>query len=231
MTALGFRVKSGRAVAVALGGSVASPQPILRRDVELCDPRIAATRQPFHAGFGTAQQDRREIARLTKIVERSAQRSIAGLLEELNGIPTTESSDSAGASRAHRRRFGVARRASRRPPSGAGSLEAGVGGTSGLHACLVVGSLIDPETVTNPHIRAHANEGRLFRRVVEDALARYDVRPLVVVEKKLAAEAATSIGRPDGEIKKVVAELGRVLGSPWRADEKAAATAAWMALR
>ena len=33
-------------------------------------------------------------------------------------------------------------------------------------AGLVVGSTIDPDTIANPHIRAHAFEGRLFRTVV-----------------------------------------------------------------
>jgi hypothetical protein len=37
-------------------------------------------------------------------------------------------------------------------------------------AALVVGSVIDPESIANPHIRAHALEGRLFRTVLEDAL-------------------------------------------------------------
>jgi len=37
-------------------------------------------------------------------------------------------------------------------------------------AALVVGSVLDPESIANPHIRAHALEGRLFRTVLEDAL-------------------------------------------------------------
>src|SRR4051812_8368454 len=36
-------------------------------------------------------------------------------------------------------------------------------------ANLVVGSVIDPAKVGNQHIRAHANEGRLFRTVLERA--------------------------------------------------------------
>jgi len=37
-------------------------------------------------------------------------------------------------------------------------------------AALVVGSLIDPAKVGNPHIRAHALEGQLFRTVLAEAL-------------------------------------------------------------
>src|SRR5437870_8618975 len=37
-------------------------------------------------------------------------------------------------------------------------------------AALVVGSVIDPDSIANPHIRAHALEGRLFRTTLETAL-------------------------------------------------------------
>ncbi|PYL62875.1 MAG: hypothetical protein DMF25_11440, partial [Verrucomicrobia bacterium] len=37
-------------------------------------------------------------------------------------------------------------------------------------AGLVVGSVIDPDSIANPHIRAHALEGRLFRMTLEAAL-------------------------------------------------------------
>jgi hypothetical protein len=37
--------------------------------------------------------------------------------------------------------------------------------------------------------------------------------------------------RPAAELKRVVAALGDALDGPWRAEEKAATLAAWMALR
>ena len=91
--------------------------------------------------------------------------------------------------------------------------------------------MIDPAQVANPHIRAHASEGQLFREVLRDALESRGVACDVVVEKQLAARAAAGLGRRDGEIRRVVARLGREVGGPWRADEKAASTAAWMLLR
>src|SRR5262245_19635352 len=42
-------------------------------------------------------------------------------------------------------------------------------------AALVVGSKIDPAGIANPHIRAHALEGRLFRLAVEEALQDQEV--------------------------------------------------------
>lgn len=190
MTAIGFRVKSGRAIAVVLAGPVAAPKPIARHIVELSDPDIAETRQPYHDGFGTAQEDIREIARRVKIVERCAKQSVAALLkdERLRDTP------------------------SRR-------------------AALVVGSVIDPAQVGNLHIRAHANEGRLFRTVLEEALRSHGVDCAVIVEKQLAAKAAADLRRPSADITRAVAAFGKTLGGPWRADEKAAATAAWLALK
>jgi len=97
-------------------------------------------------------------------------------------------------------------------------------------AGLVVGSVIDPRKVGNPHIRAHAHEGQLFRTVLEEALRSRGVRCQVIVEKQLAARTAAGLQRPAREIKQTLDRFGKALGSPWRADEKAAATAAWLAL-
>jgi len=187
--ALGFRVKSGYAIAVALAGSAGPPAPLLRAHVALSDPTVEETKQPYHDGFGTAQEDPAVIARLTSIVERCAQRSIHELL----------TSD----------RFG---------------------GGACRGAALVVGSVIDPATVGNPHIRAHAHEGRLFRMVLEQALRANHVECSIIVDKRLAVEAPAKLRRSEADIKLLVGQLGRALGGPWRADEKAAATAAWIAL-
>jgi hypothetical protein len=101
---------------------------------------------------------------------------------------------------------------------------------SGCRAGLVVGSVIDPARVANPHIRAHASEGRLFRTVVEDALRAHGIESEILVEKTLAGAAVARLGCTDREIKRTLAAFGQALGGPWRADEKAAATAAWLAL-
>lgn len=187
--ALGFRVKSGRAIAVALSGSKAAPAIVLCREVALGDPAVAATRQPFHVGFGTAREDLGEIARLTKIIERCAAASTAALLDA-----------------------------------------DGVAGTRCREAALVVGSVIDPATVGNPHIRAHASEGRLFRLVLQRALESHGVRCTTIVEKQLPEQAAHALRRSEAEIRRLVGGLGRAVGGPWRAEQKAAATGAWMML-
>ena len=188
--ALGFRVKSGYAIAIALSGPAAAPTPVLRRRVELSDPENGATKQPFHDGFGTAQEDGRVIARLTAIIERCTRRSIAALLED--DRLRDASCEAAG---------------------------------------LVVGSVIDPASVGNPHIRAHASEGRLFRSVLEGALRGHDIAGVVLVEKQLLAESSARVRRSALQISKSLAVFGQALGRPWRGDEKSAALAAWIALQ
>ena len=199
MTAIGFRVKSGHAIAVILQGSVESPLPVARQVVELCDPAVAETRQPYHSGLGQAEADPKTIARRVKTIERAASASVSELAARL------------GVDRLEQGRTGSSRRVECR-------------------AALVTGSVIDPESVGNPHIRAHAYEGRLFRTVLERALVAHGIRASVIVEKQLAETARRRLGRSDRAIKQRLLELGTVFGSPWRSDEKAAATAAWMAL-
>jgi hypothetical protein len=185
MIAVGFRVKSGFAIAVALEGPVSAPNALFRRVVEMSDPKVPETRQPYHDGFYHTEEDAREIARRVKIVERCARQSVTALLKDAR----------------------VAR------------------------AGVVVGSTIDPEKVGNQHIRAHALEGRLFRTVLEDALRSRGVDCQVIVEKQLAATTTAGLQRPPREISRTLDGFGKALGSPWRADEKAAATAAWLALK
>jgi hypothetical protein len=199
MTAIGFRVKSGHAIAVILQGPVESPSPVARQVVELCDPGVAETRQPYHSGLGQAQEDPKTIARRVKIIERATSASVSGLAAKLGLDPLEQG----------------------RPVSSR---------RVACRAALVTGSVIDPESVGNPHIRAHAYEGQLFRTVLEQALTAHGIRASVIVEKQLAETARRRLGRSDRAIKHRLTELGAAFGSPWRSDEKAAATAAWIAL-
>jgi hypothetical protein len=193
VTALGFRIKSGYAIAVVLAGRAKNPTVVARRVVELSDPDVAETRQPYHDGFYKEENDPRKIARRVQIVKRCAKESMKTLVDDTC--------------------------ATRRQPS------------ESARAALVVGSVIDPEQVGNPHIRAHAHEGKLFRTVVEDALRSHGIECDVIVEKQLAAKAAAGLRQPDTEIKRALAAFGKTLGGPWRAEEKAAATAAWLVMR
>lgn len=186
---LGARVRSGRAIAVVLVGSVRAPELIDACDLELSDPAIPESKQPYHAGFGTLEEDAATIERRTAVVERAARRSVGELLER------------------HRR-----------------------AGRAVVAAGLVVGGQADPASIANPHIRAHALEGRLFRTVLETALGGHGVACRVLPERDLYARAAAALGRSEEEIRRAVAALGKGRPGPWRADQKLAATAAWMVL-
>lgn len=88
----------------------------------------------------------------------------------------------------------------------------------------------DPGTIANPHIRIHALEGRLFRRVVEEGLTQCGVRCTYLLEQAVFAEAPAALGRTDAEIKRELMAMRPPRGGPWRSEQKVAALAGWMGL-
>jgi hypothetical protein len=187
---LGFRVKSGWAMAVLLKGPVSAPQVIDRRRVELADPKVPDSVQPFHAGLDLPKAvAARTVARLVRCVERYAENSITRLLAEY--------------------------RASGYRVAGAG---------------LVVGSTIDPAKIGGAHIRAHAEEGRLFRVVIQTALKQARLKSPATPEKELMATAVRLLRLPEAKIKVELTTMGKSVAGSWRAEDKAATLAAWMAL-
>ena len=188
--AIGFRVKSGRAIAVVLAGPPRSPQVLARREIQLCDPAVPDSMQPYHAALElTGQKADKTVERLVKIVRRATSASAGKLIKEW--------------------------RAAGHEIGGAG---------------LVVGSLIDPATIANDHIRAHALEGQLFRVSVQEALRSNGLTSVSITERVVYSEGAAALSIPEGELKRAATELGRGVSGPWRAEEKTAAVAAWMAL-
>jgi len=95
---------------------------------------------------------------------------------------------------------------------------------------VVVGSLIEPDRIANAHIRIHALEGRLFRQVVEEAVGRAGLPCSTWRERDLYGRAVEILKRPEPELRGVLAALPRPQLRPWRADQKAAALAAWLVL-
>ena len=187
--AVGFAVKSGWAATVLLVGSPASPHLADSRRIDLSDPAIPESRQPYHAGFGTTRSDGAELTRLVSSVRRFGRRTVTKVIK-------TYASEE-------------------RALTGAG---------------LVVGSLIDPSRIANQHIRIHALEGQLFREVVEQTLAASRLPCSVWRERDLYAAAAEALGQPEPRIRNTLAALGRGIDGSWRAEQKAAAVAAWLVL-
>jgi len=187
--ALGFRVKSGWAVAVLLAGPVGSPHVLDRRVIQLCDPTIPGSKQPHHASMGTLQTDEPKVERLRKLIAKAALGSVTEMMKDYK-------------SEGHQLR----------------------------RATLVVGSDIDPAKISNPHIRAHALEGRLFRTVLQDALRSCGLECSVIVERNAYKQAAGGLKRSEPELKQLLKQLGHSVEGRWSADEKLAALAAWLAL-
>jgi hypothetical protein len=98
-------------------------------------------------------------------------------------------------------------------------------------AAIVAGSTVDPSSIRNEHIRAHTEEGRLFRRVIENAMRNRGLETRVIGEKALPALVAAALDLPRREPGERAARMGRAVGSPWRAEEKTATLAAWTMLR
>jgi hypothetical protein len=88
----------------------------------------------------------------------------------------------------------------------------------------------DLARIGNYHIRAHAAEGVLFRRVLDLAAEANGLKWRTFADKQFDQIAAAELGPKAASVKKSLSEMGRVVSPPWRADEKQAATAAWLVL-
>jgi hypothetical protein len=97
-------------------------------------------------------------------------------------------------------------------------------------AALVIGSQIDPASIANPHIRAHALEGQLFRTTLDDALRAHRIHTVILIERDAYSKASAHLRKASSDLRRVTQNLGRSGEGPWRAEQKLAALAAWIAL-
>ena len=95
-------------------------------------------------------------------------------------------------------------------------------------AGIVVGSLVDPATISNAHIRAHASEAELFRSVIGEALDARAIRYALLREKDAYRRVAKDRGCAEGTLKADLSAHGQGSVSPWRSEQKLAVLgAAW----
>ena len=83
--AIGITVKSGWAAAVLLTGSPTSPHVVDSSRIDLSDPAIPESRQPYHAGFGTARDRGVKLSRLLRSVQEFGRQSVTGLIRRYRG--------------------------------------------------------------------------------------------------------------------------------------------------
>lgn len=97
-------------------------------------------------------------------------------------------------------------------------------------AGVVVGSLVDPRTIANAHIRIHGLEGQLFRTVVATSLSRRRVTCSIWRDRDLPAVASERLRISEQAVRAALVDLRSNVSGPWRAEQKAAALAAWIVL-
>lgn len=188
--AIGLRAKTGRAIAVVLGGPLASPRVLKRIEVKLTDPALPETSAPYHHLLDLPWAKATvAVRRIASRIEKVASRELARLVREAQKD---------------------------------GLIVGGVG--------IVGAGERNLEKIGSTHIRAHAAEGVLFREVLEFAAAANKLRSRRFDEHSLDVTAAEELKLPVARIRAHLAEMGRSAGRPWRADEKAAAIAAWLVL-
>jgi hypothetical protein len=100
--------------------------------------------------------------------------------------------------------------------------------------CVLLGSgrqVSDLQTILRSHPMLHTAEGEFYREAVRAGCAAGAV-PVIGVREKVAREAlAEVLGLDLEEVDRRVAELGKLIGPPWRQDEKLAAMGAWIVMR
>ena len=188
--ALGLRAKTGRAVAVVVGGPSQSPSVFAKLEIRLVDAKNSATYQPYHEVMELPWEEAQKAARKTeRVIEKVAQRNVAALIGKLKAEALT------------------------------------------VKAVGIVGAKDrDLSRIGNYHIRAHAAEGILFRRVLDLAAETNGLPWRAFPEREFDEILKTDLGAQADQLKVTLAQLGRSLSPPWRTDEKLAAAAAWMVL-
>jgi len=86
------------------------------------------------------------------------------------------------------------------------------------------------ETILASHALIHTADGNFFREALASGCAAQRLPVTRIRQRDLAAEAAAQLRRSPGELRTMVAQLGREVGAPWGADQKGAALIAWLLL-
>lgn len=80
------------------------------------------------------------------------------------------------------------------------------------------------------HALVHTADGNHFRTALANAAERCGLRVWRVRARSLETEASAALGASAAALRAAVGRMGRALGPPWAADQKAAALLAWVVL-
>jgi hypothetical protein len=190
LVAIGLRAKTGRAIAVVVGGPADAPLVLAKTEIKLWDPKFPATGQPYHHVMDLpGDKWPQAVQKSARAIEKLAIKALATLVKE-----------QAAAGREVR--------------------EVATVGAKDRNLA----------SIGNPHIRAHAAEGILFRRVLDDAARANKLPSRTFAEREFEEILKKELGAKSSAVKKKLDQAARALPPPWRADEKLAAMAAWLVL-
>jgi hypothetical protein len=100
-------------------------------------------------------------------------------------------------------------------------------------ACVLLGSgrrLPSLAGILASHVLIHTAEGEFYRAALRQACECCGLPEIGMTERELAAKAAQALGRSIEDLQSIVAGFGKVVGPPWRQDERLSALAAWLVL-
>jgi hypothetical protein len=205
--ALGFRPHTGWtvAIAVAVGGDLASPAVVERRVIELTDEDQVPA-QVYHAAAALQLATAEALVRRAEaIVADVTRRKVADFVTELR-------------SRRHTPVVAVIATSA----TGQGATGSSEGSNRRWRG--------DVAYILGAHMRMHAAEGELYGEALADALYDAGVMATLVHPRDVAAVAARGLQSDADSLQRMVTALGLPLGPPWRKDEKEATLLAWSAL-
>jgi hypothetical protein len=190
LASIGLLAKTGKAIAIAIAGTIDSPRLLERRELILASSKNPKTFQPYHVVMDLPWAKAMVAVKPTiGAIERLAVAELENFTNHL--------------------------------------------ATQGLRVSAVgiVGSIGgDPARIGNPHIRAHAAEGQLFRQVLEMAAARCNIANVSFSPQEIVDSTAQRLNLSAADLTSRVQALGKGIVRPWRQEERLAACAAWIAL-
>jgi hypothetical protein len=84
------------------------------------------------------------------------------------------------------------------------------------------------EATLASHAAIHTAEGEFFREIVIYAGESCGLHVCRIKEKELFNLAERKLDIPSAKLQRILDDLGKIIGPPWRQDQKFAALAAWL---
>src|SRR5438094_8028068 len=86
LVAIGLRAKTGRAIAVVLGGSADAPTVLAKLEISLVDPKLPSTFQPYHEVMDLPwDESQRAVRKYVRAIEKVAAKNLTVLVKRLKG--------------------------------------------------------------------------------------------------------------------------------------------------